>query len=881
MQKNPHQLIEGMIIGAYAAGANRAFIFIRGEYAYAGRHPRRRRRRGAGRRLPGRAHPRLRPLAVAGRAPRRGRLHLRRGDRAARRAGGQARQPAAQAAVPGQPGPLPGPDADQQRRDAVDRPPHHPRWAATEYAKIGVRTRRAPRSSRSRAVSSARATTRSSSASRSRDIIYGLAGGPPEGREVKLWFPGGSSSPGADRGRPRPRLRLRHDGQGGLDARLGLDHRRRRLDPRRRRRQEGREVLQARVLREVHAVPRGHELDGEDARAHRQRRGDADGPRHPRLRPGPDHRQLPVRAGDSMAMPIGSMVKQVPRRVRGAHRGRARSRPAHDGCRPASARGRQRRLRRPLPRPRWSSADRCRARSSRTVTLHDRRPRGAGARERDARRRRQVRRRRDPGLLLRAQARRSRSARAACAWSRSRASPSSRPACSTPVKDGMVVHTQTERVREAQQAVVEFLLVNHPLDCPVCDKGGECPLQDITFGWGGGTSRFIEPKRHFRKPLELSPLIAIDRERCILCYRCVRFSQEVSEDYQLVLLERGAHSFVGTFDGHPYVGALQRQHHRAVPGGRADLAPLPLPRATVGHRGRGLGVHAVPRAVQRDLHRPRRARPARARARQPRGRRRLAVRQGPLRLPVHPRRRAHHRAAAARRRRAAPGLLGARAGGRRGALSRARRRGRRARGRRRPPTRRASCSSACCARGSTPATSTGAPGATLPLELERALAAPALQATRDRPRVRPRRARARLRAGRRHADPRPADAQGRAPPPRAARGRDLAARARWTRTRALSLRYRARRRRGVPRRARCGAATRATPTGGRRRAGVGDMRARQLRRPRGAGRVRRARRTRLRATRRRARGRVLYGERLLAGRRGAAAARALLNIAAA
>jgi NADH-quinone oxidoreductase subunit G len=125
--------------------------------------------------------------------------------------------------------------------------------------------------------------------------------------------------------------------------------------------------------------------------------------------------------------------------------------------------------------------------------------------------------------------------------------------CSTPVKDGMVVHTQTERVKTAQNAVVEFLLVNHPLDCPVCDKGGECPLQDITFGWGKGTSRFIEPKRHFVKPLELSPLIAIDRERCILCYRCVRFSQEISEDYQLVLLERGAHSYVSTFDGHPYV----------------------------------------------------------------------------------------------------------------------------------------------------------------------------------------------------------------------------------------------------------------------------------------------------------------------------------------
>jgi NADH-quinone oxidoreductase subunit G len=132
--------------------------------------------------------------------------------------------------------------------------------------------------------------------------------------------------------------------------------------------------------------------------------------------------------------------------------------------------------------------------------------------------------------------------------------PKLQTACSTAIKDGMVVHTQTQRVHEAQRAVVEFLLINHPLDCPVCDKGGECPLQDITFGWGPSTSRFIEPKRHFKKPLELSPLIAIDRERCILCYRCVRFSQEISEDYQLILLERGADSFVGTFDGHPYVG---------------------------------------------------------------------------------------------------------------------------------------------------------------------------------------------------------------------------------------------------------------------------------------------------------------------------------------
>ncbi len=131
--------------------------------------------------------------------------------------------------------------------------------------------------------------------------------------------------------------------------------------------------------------------------------------------------------------------------------------------------------------------------------------------------------------------------------------PKLQTSCSTPVRDGMVVNTTSDRVKHAQNAIVEFLLVNHPLDCPVCDKGGECPLQDISYGWGAGHSRFIDPKRHFKKPLELSPLVAIDRERCILCYRCVRFSQEVAEDHQLVFLDRGDHTFVGTHDGRPYV----------------------------------------------------------------------------------------------------------------------------------------------------------------------------------------------------------------------------------------------------------------------------------------------------------------------------------------
>ena len=144
--------------------------------------------------------------------------------------------------------------------------------------------------------------------------------------------------------------------------------------------------------------------------------------------------------------------------------------------------------------------------------------------------------------------------------------PKLQTSCSTPVRDGMVVHTRTDQVKHAQSAVVEFLLVNHPLDCPVCDKGGECPLQDITMGWGPGNTRFTDDKRHFEKPVELSPLVAIDRERCILCYRCVRFSQEVTEDEQLQLLERGDRSFVGTFDDRPYIAPFH--------GNITDLCPV-------------------------------------------------------------------------------------------------------------------------------------------------------------------------------------------------------------------------------------------------------------------------------------------------------------------
>jgi NADH-quinone oxidoreductase subunit G len=128
--------------------------------------------------------------------------------------------------------------------------------------------------------------------------------------------------------------------------------------------------------------------------------------------------------------------------------------------------------------------------------------------------------------------------------------------CTLTATDGLVVMTAaaSEKAADGQDATLEFILVNHPLDCPVCDKGGECPLQDLTFRWGPGNTRMQFPKRTLDKPIPISPLIALDRERCILCYRCTRFSEDVAEDGQLVAKNRGALSVIATFQDEPYRG---------------------------------------------------------------------------------------------------------------------------------------------------------------------------------------------------------------------------------------------------------------------------------------------------------------------------------------
>src|SRR5712671_891825 len=132
--------------------------------------------------------------------------------------------------------------------------------------------------------------------------------------------------------------------------------------------------------------------------------------------------------------------------------------------------------------------------------------------------------------------------------------PKLQAACTLTAGDGMKVHTRSASAAQGQEAVLEFILLNHPLDCPVCDKGGECPLQDLTYRYGPGNTRFHLNKRTYEKPLAISPLIALDRERCILCYRCTRFSQDVAEDEQLVARNRGAMSIITTFEDEPYSG---------------------------------------------------------------------------------------------------------------------------------------------------------------------------------------------------------------------------------------------------------------------------------------------------------------------------------------
>ncbi len=145
--------------------------------------------------------------------------------------------------------------------------------------------------------------------------------------------------------------------------------------------------------------------------------------------------------------------------------------------------------------------------------------------------------------------------------------------CMTPVADGQVVRTDTAQVKRAQEGMLELLLANHPLDCPVCDKGGECPLQDQAFSHGPGESRYVEEKRHYEKPIPISDLVYLDRERCILCDRCTRFADEVAGDKLIHFVSRGNDTQVMTFPDEPFVSYFSGNTVQICPVGALTAKP--------------------------------------------------------------------------------------------------------------------------------------------------------------------------------------------------------------------------------------------------------------------------------------------------------------------
>ena len=147
------------------------------------------------------------------------------------------------------------------------------------------------------------------------------------------------------------------------------------------------------------------------------------------------------------------------------------------------------------------------------------------------------------------------------------------PSCFVEVQSGSEVTTNSDKVKKAQDGVLEFLLINHPLDCPVCDKGGECPLQAQTLAYGPGETRFVEEKRHFEKPIPISELVLLDRERCIQCSRCTRFADEVAGEAQIDFIGRGEHLEVNTFPELPFASYFSGNTVQICPVGALTAAP--------------------------------------------------------------------------------------------------------------------------------------------------------------------------------------------------------------------------------------------------------------------------------------------------------------------
>jgi len=147
------------------------------------------------------------------------------------------------------------------------------------------------------------------------------------------------------------------------------------------------------------------------------------------------------------------------------------------------------------------------------------------------------------------------------------------PSCFVEVTEGSEVTTDSDKVKKAQDGVLEFLLINHPLDCPVCDKGGECPLQDQTMAHGPGETRFVEEKRHFEKPIPISELVLLDRERCIQCSRCTRFAAEVAGEAQIDFIGRADQLEINIFPDLPFASYFSGNTVQICPVGALTAVP--------------------------------------------------------------------------------------------------------------------------------------------------------------------------------------------------------------------------------------------------------------------------------------------------------------------
>ena len=582
MMANPHVLIEGVVITSYAirAGARLHLPARRGR----ARPPP---AAGGGRRglragLPRQGHPRLRLRPRHHRARRRRRLHLRRGDGAARLARGPPRPAAAAPAVPGRRRPLRLADRRQQRRVDRQRPVDR-RHGADWFRGHGhrERTRKAPRAT---LFSLSGHVTRPGQYEAPLGItlreLLDLAGGMREGHQLKFWTPGGSSTPMLTA--EHLDIPLDFEGVAGAGSMLGT------------------KALQ--IFDETTCVVRAvlrwtefyaHESCGKCTPCregtywlvqilrrleHGTGRADGRGPRqaarHLRQHPRP----LVLRARRRRDQPDHLVARVLPRRVRRALR--ARRLPVRPGRLDAVRVGRSAGSgERPMTVTRDTSSGAAGAAARRPGHRHDRRLRGHRAQGHAGDPRRRAARHPDPAVLRPPAARPGRRLPAVPRRGR-RASPSRWRPARTTVADGMVVKTQlTSPVADkAQQGVMELLLINHPLDCPVCDKGGECPLQNQAMSNGRGETRFADVKRTFPKPITISTQVLLDRERCVLCARCTRFS-DADRRRPVHRAARARRAAAGRHLRGPAVRVLLLRQHRAdLPGRRADRRRVPLPR---------------------------------------------------------------------------------------------------------------------------------------------------------------------------------------------------------------------------------------------------------------------------------------------------------------